>query len=115
MTDQTNAQPVAAHFPNRTVYGLALFFVLVGILNSMPTIPGWDELWRTVSGFEKLKVRNFATESLLSDHLLYHDVHRRAKAFNVARLAGHKPRVAWAVYGCRSGDCSSDNLPYLFD
>ena len=49
-------------FPNRTLYVLALIFVFVGIINSTPAIPGWSEMWRTVTGFEDLKVRSFATE-----------------------------------------------------
>ena len=49
-------------FPNRTVYVLALVFVATGLVNSTPLIPGWDELWRGVTGSENLKTRSFATE-----------------------------------------------------
>ncbi|WP_298864267.1 TRAP transporter fused permease subunit [uncultured Sulfitobacter sp.] len=62
MTDQTDQPADAGFFPNRAVYVVALVFVVLGILNSMPTIPGWDDMWRNVTGVEKLKVRNFATE-----------------------------------------------------
>lgn len=62
MSDQPEMRPSDATFPNRAVYWVALVFVFLGVLNSMPTIPGWDDLWRNVSGMEKLKVRNFATE-----------------------------------------------------
>lgn len=62
MTQKSNARPSDALFPNQIVYALALVFVFVGVLNSMPTIPGWDEGWRDFSGIEKLRVRNFATE-----------------------------------------------------
>ncbi|MFK7752346.1 MAG: TRAP transporter permease [Sedimentitalea sp.] len=62
MSEQTEAQKQAQLFPNAFVYALALFFVFLGVVNAMPTIPGWDDFWRDLTGFEKLKVRSFATE-----------------------------------------------------
>lgn len=62
MADRTDTPRTETVFPNRSVYWLALFFVFLGVLNSMPTIPGWDDMWRHVTGMEKLKVRSFATE-----------------------------------------------------
>lgn|GEM_PF-85917 len=62
MTEKTKLQPINEVFPNRLLYGLALAFVLIGVLNSMPTIPGWDDLWRHITGIEKLRTRNFSTE-----------------------------------------------------
>lgn len=62
MDEQTDAQKHRTLFPTKAVYALALFFVFLGIMNSMPTIPGWDEMWRNLFGNETLKVRNFATE-----------------------------------------------------
>ena len=59
MADQTDQQTDAGFFPSRAVYGVALVFVVLGILNSMPTIPGWDDMWRGLTGVENLKVRNF--------------------------------------------------------
>lgn len=35
-------------FPNLAVYVLAVIFVAVGILNSTPLIPGWDDMWREI-------------------------------------------------------------------
>jgi len=49
-------------FPNRTLYVLALLFVVIGLVNSTPAIPGWEDMWRSITGVEKLKVRAFATE-----------------------------------------------------
>ena len=46
----------------RAIYTLALIFVFVGIVNSMPTIPGWDGMWRDIFGNDKLSVRRFPTE-----------------------------------------------------
>ena len=49
-------------FPNGAVYFLALAFVAMGVVNSTPLIPGWDGLWRGITGFENLKTRAFPTE-----------------------------------------------------
>ena len=49
-------------FPNRTLYILALIFVFAGIINSTPAIPGWESMWREITGFKDLKIRSFATE-----------------------------------------------------
>jgi len=54
--------PRPAAFPSRLVYILALGFVLVGMVNSMPTIPGWDAIIRSITGVKTLSVRNFSTE-----------------------------------------------------
>ncbi len=62
MSDVKNDAPSEAAFPNRTLYIFALIFVFMGIVNSMPSIPGWTEMWRSISGFETLKVRSFPTE-----------------------------------------------------
>jgi len=43
---------------------LALVFVAIGIVNSTPLIPGWDQMWRGLTGVETLKVRSFSTEWL---------------------------------------------------
>ena len=49
-------------FPNLVVYILAVIFVAAGILNSTPLIPGWDEMWRGLTGWNGLKTRSFPTE-----------------------------------------------------
>lgn len=49
-------------FPNRSVYFFALIFVMMGVVNSTPLIPGWDEFWRGTTGINNLKVRSFSTE-----------------------------------------------------
>ena len=46
------------------VYWLAVVLVVTGLLNVTPAIPGWDELWRYVTGIPNLKVRRFPTEWL---------------------------------------------------
>lgn len=62
MSETSEDQAQATVFPNRAVYVLALVFVAIGVINSTPLIPGWDEMWRTLTGVEKLKTRAFATE-----------------------------------------------------
>lgn len=46
----------------RTVWAMALIFVIVGLINAMPTIPGWEAFWRGLAGNPTLAVRRFPTE-----------------------------------------------------
>ena len=46
------------------LYWLALLFVLVGLTNVTPSIPGWDELWKATTGWTQFKIRRFPTEWL---------------------------------------------------
>lgn len=62
MTEAPKQETRADLFPNKAVYFLALIFVAAGIINSMPLIPGWDELWRGLTGYQGLKTRSFSTE-----------------------------------------------------
>ncbi len=62
MSDSTEQKPQLAMFPNKYVYVLALIFVAMGIVNSTPSIPGWDDMWKGLTGNDKLKVRSFSTE-----------------------------------------------------
>ena len=62
MSDKSERAAIAAIFPNRAVYVLALIFVAMGVVNSTPLIPGWDDLWRSLTGIDTLKTRAFATE-----------------------------------------------------
>ena len=49
---------------DRVVYWLGLTLVVVGLLNVTPSIPGWDELWKSVTGYDGFKIRRFETEWL---------------------------------------------------
>ncbi len=62
MSESSDNQANVPVFSNRAVYVLGLFFVVIGLVNSTPVIPGWDDLWRTITGVEDLKTRAFATE-----------------------------------------------------
>ena len=62
MSQDTSTRVNKETVPNRTLYLLALFFVFIGIVNSTPAIPGWESLWREMTGIPGLKVRAFATE-----------------------------------------------------
>lgn len=46
------------------VYFLALLLVLVGLINVTPAIPGWDDLWKTLTGNDMFRVRRFSSEWL---------------------------------------------------
>jgi hypothetical protein len=41
-------RPASAAWPRRLVFVLALVLVLVGMVNSTPSIPGWDSFWRDI-------------------------------------------------------------------
>ncbi len=62
MSDTETVEPRASVFPNRAVYVLALIFIFIGLINSTPLIPGWDALWRGITGVDDLKTRSFSTE-----------------------------------------------------
>ena len=62
MADVGEKEASTSTFPNMMVYILALVFVVMGIVNSTPVIPGWDQMWHNIIGIEKLKTRAFATE-----------------------------------------------------
>ena len=47
---------------SKLIYCLALFLVLVGMVNSTPSIPGWDQFWRTLLDMPDLAVRRFSYE-----------------------------------------------------
>ena len=46
------------------VYVLALFLVLLGLINVTPAIPGWDDLWKSLTGNDMFRVRRFSSEWL---------------------------------------------------
>ena len=46
------------------VYILALFLVLLGLINVTPAIPGWDDLWKSLTGNDMFRVRRFSSEWL---------------------------------------------------
>jgi len=49
---------------DRLIYWLGLLLVIIGLLNVTPSIPGWDEFGRSITGIEFFKVRRFPTEWL---------------------------------------------------
>lgn len=62
MADTENRDTRKLLFPNQAVYVLALVFVAMGVINSTPVIPGWTEMWQSLTGIETLKTRSFSTE-----------------------------------------------------
>ena len=68
MSDQ-NAAPATITiekpaFVERLIYILALLLVLLGLINVTPAIPGWDNLWKDLTGNEFFRIRRFPTEWL---------------------------------------------------
>lgn len=62
MSDAAEHGSGTQQFSHRCAYVVALVLVVMGMLYSTPTIPGWDNFWRAVTGVENLKVRAFKTE-----------------------------------------------------
>ena len=48
----------------RLVFWPALTLVVVGMMNVTPAIPGWDDLWRGITGIDTFAARRFPTEWL---------------------------------------------------
>jgi len=48
--------------PNRWAFVMAVALVLAGLINSTPSIPGWDQFWRSQFDAPDLNVRRFQTE-----------------------------------------------------
>ena len=66
MSDNSINAPAAGsgQSPGRMVFWCALVLVIVGLLNVTPAIPGWDQLWKSVTGYDGFKIRRFHTEWL---------------------------------------------------
>lgn len=62
MSDTTEAVKPPSDLAEKIAYGMALFLVFAGIINSMPSIPGWDQMIRSIVGYEGLHVRRFPPE-----------------------------------------------------
>ena len=72
-------------FTDRLVYWLGLLFVVIGLINVTPAIPGWDEFWKYLTGNDFFRVRRFPTEWFYPCIFL-DDVDCSAKAINVEKL-----------------------------
>ena len=62
MSEMPEAASEKTGIAKKIAYGMALAMVIVGIVNSMPSIPGLDELIRDILNSEKLSVRRFPPE-----------------------------------------------------
>lgn len=82
--DQSHENPNTAQKTafERLVYSLALLLVLVGLINVTPSIPGWDELWKNITGSDFFRVRRFPTEAL-SNCFFLDDVDCGAQALDL--------------------------------
>ena len=61
---QNNPSQEGKTFVDELVYWLGLLLVVVGLMNVTPAIPGWDDLWRSITGVDNFKIRRFPTEWL---------------------------------------------------
>ncbi len=59
--DTTPSEPQGT-LSRQLVFWLALGFVVVGLLNATPAIPGWDTVWSGLTGVPGLSLRRFAPE-----------------------------------------------------
>ena len=62
--DSTTAALQSTQWSKRLVWVLSLTIVLLGMLNAMPGIPGFEEGLRSLTGLEWLKIRRYPTEWL---------------------------------------------------
>ena len=105
MSDTETVETRASVFPNRAVYILALIFIFIGLINSTPLIPGWDALWRGITGVDDLKTRSFSTEWFYPIVFFLMMVVVALETFHVAHMAGNKPCRLWGLYGWGFGSC----------
>ena len=61
---QSNSSQESKTIVDDLVYWLGLLLVVVGLMNVTPAIPGWDDMWRSITGIENFKIRRFPTEWL---------------------------------------------------
>ena len=68
MSDEQKTAPESEKetksFIGTVVFWLGLILVLVGLINVTPGIPGWDDLWKSMTGNQFFRVRRFETEML---------------------------------------------------
>ena len=62
MSDASDTPPEPGKLAGTIIYVMALVMVLVGIVNSMPAIPGLDEAIHAILGTDKIAVRRFPPE-----------------------------------------------------
>lgn len=62
MSEDSDTRADRSGFASAFPYGLAVAIVLVGLLNSMPGIPGLDDALRQLTGREWFSIRKFPTE-----------------------------------------------------
>ena len=62
MTDNTEPALEQPDKAQRIVYWLALALVIVGLLNSMPGVPGLDDLMISITGWKDFTIRTYPYE-----------------------------------------------------
>lgn len=62
MSQAENTEKTAKSFTNNLVFCLSFFFVIFGMINAMPGIPGLDQLVITLTGNDNFIIRKFPFE-----------------------------------------------------
>ena len=62
MSDISAVSAPATSAREKIIYAMGVIFVLAGAINSMPAIPGWDEMLHRLIGDDQFPVRRFPTE-----------------------------------------------------
>ncbi|MEM8979492.1 MAG: TRAP transporter fused permease subunit [Pseudomonadota bacterium] len=62
MSDAKNNTDAKTSIAGKIVFWLSLFFVLLGMVNATPGIPGWDQLAAQITGNENFIIRKFPFE-----------------------------------------------------
>lgn len=62
MSDAPNSTQQSGGLALKLVYVMSVVLVIAGIINAMPTIPGWDQMVKGLIGNDKIPVRRFPPE-----------------------------------------------------
>jgi TRAP transporter 4TM/12TM fusion protein len=62
MSEAHSPTPRSGGLAYRIVYAMSVILVIVGVVNSMPSIPGWDAMIKGLLGNDQLPVRRFPPE-----------------------------------------------------
>lgn len=97
MSDTGITQPTAKPFSLRFTYWLAFAFVVVGLFNAMPGIPGLDALFAQVTGQTALRIRRFPYEYFYPLAFFVMMLIVALRQVNARKIAGERKPLALAL------------------
>lgn len=97
MSNSTSSPKSARSFSARFTYWLAFAFVVVGLLNAMPGIPGLDALFADLTGQTALRIRRFPYEYFYPIAFFVMMVIVALRQFNDRKYEGIRKPVALAL------------------